>query len=100
MSTSRSLATPGHVLGRAATVLWIVWPVGLAVSVVAIVRSVRAGRVSRPAIAGLVLALLAAAVTVALLVFLITGFGGLAERCAQLGPGEYRFDDGSSLSCG
>lgn len=95
-----SRLAPGHALGRAAAVLWIVWPVGLTVGVIALVQSIRAGRVSVPAIVGVVLALLAAAVTVALLVFLVDGFGGLAERCARLGPGDYRFDDGSSLSCG
>lgn len=95
-----TVATPGHVLGRASVFLWIVWPVGLVVSVIALVQSVRAGRPSGFAMAGLVLALAAASVTIALLLFVVDGLGGLAERCAQLGPGEYSFDDGSSLSCG
>jgi hypothetical protein len=93
-------ATPGHALGRAAMLLWIIWPVGLTVSIVALVRSARAGRVSGFAMAGLALSLAAASVTVGLALFLGDGLLGLADRCAQLGPGEYDFDDGSSLSCG
>jgi hypothetical protein len=98
--TTASTPAPGHVLGRAAAILWIVWPVGLAVSIVALVRSARAGRVSGFAMAGLALSLAAAGVTLGLALFLGDGLLGLADRCAQLGPGEYRFDDGSSLSCG
>jgi cytochrome c biogenesis factor len=88
--------TQGHRFGRAAMVLWIVRPFGLVVSVVALVRSARAGRVSGFAMAGLALA----CITIFLFLFLAGGPVGLADRCAQLGPGEYRFDDGSSLSCG
>ena len=98
-----TLATPGsgHGLGIAGVVFALIfWPAGIAISVVAIVRSRRAGRVSRAAILGLVLGILAFLATVALAWFIATGIGSLADRCAGLGPGEYSFDDGSSLSCG
>lgn len=91
----------GNGLGIAGVVFAVVfWPAGIAISIVAIVRSRRAGRVSRAAVLGLVLGILAFAATVALAWFLATGLGSLADRCAALGPGEYHFDDGSSISCG
>jgi len=88
-------------LGVAGLVLAVVfWPLGIALSIVAIVGSRRTGRVSRAAILGLVVGILAFAATVTLAVVIATGLGSLADRCAQFGPGEYVFDDGSSLSCG
>ncbi|WP_395639081.1 hypothetical protein [Pseudolysinimonas sp.] len=90
-----------HGLGVVGVVLALVfWPAGIAISIVAISRSRRAGRVSRAAVLGLVLGLLAFIATVVLVVFLASGIASLADRCAALGPGEYLFDDGSSLSCG
>jgi len=92
---------PGNGLGIAGVVFALVlWPAGIAISVVAIVRSRRAGRVSRIAVLGLVLGILAFLATLALAWFIANGFGSLADRCAALGPGEYVFDDGSSISCG
>ena len=92
---------PGNGLGIAGVVFALVcWPVGIPISVVAIVRSHRAGRVSRIAVLGLVFGILAFLATLALAWFIASGFGSLADRCAMLGPGEYSFDDGSSLSCG
>lgn len=90
----RTLGVVGLVLAA------IFWPAGIAVSIVAISQSSRAGRVSRPAILGLVIGILALLATVALAYVIVSGLGSLADRCAQFGPGEYVFDDGSSLSCG
>ena len=99
--TTPATTSPGAALGIAGVVFSLVfWPAGIAVSIVALTRSRREGRVSRAAVLGLVLGLLAAAATLVLVVFLATGLGSLADRCAALGPGEYHFDDGSSLSCG
>lgn len=99
--TTPATRESGSGLGIAGVVFAVVfWPAGIAISIVAIMRSRRAGRVSRAAVLGLILGLLAFAATVVLAVFLVSGLGSLADRCAALGPGEYRFDDGSSLSCG
>lgn len=99
--TTPAISRPGNGLGIAGVAFALVfWPVGIPISVVAIVRSRRAGRVSRIAVLGLVLGVLAFLATLALAWFIASGFGSLADRCAMLGPGEYSFDDGSSLSCG
>jgi Ca2+/Na+ antiporter len=91
--SDRALGAVGLVLAA------VFWPVGIAVSIVAIIRSRRSGRVSRAAILGLVIGVFAFLSTVALASVIVTGLGSLADRCAPLGPGEYVFDDGSSLSC-
>lgn len=91
--SDRALGVVGLVLAA------VFWPAGIAVSIVAIIRSRRSGRVSRAAILGLVVGILALLATVALAYVIASGLGSLADRCAQFGPGEYVFDDGSSLSC-
>lgn len=101
MTTTLVSADSDRALGVAGLVFAVVfWPAGIAVSIVAIARSRRSGRVSRAAILGLVIGILAFLITVALASVIVSGLGSLADRCATFGPGEYVFDDGSSLSCG
>ncbi|GHF25636.1 hypothetical protein [Pseudolysinimonas yzui] len=58
----------------------VLWPAGIAVSIVAIIRSRRSGRVSRAAILGLVVGILAFLATVVLAAWIAGGLVSLAVR--------------------
>ncbi len=69
-----SLVVPALVFGV------LFWPVGIPLSIAAIVRSARAGRVNRLALVALGVGLLALAATVTLLVVILSGLVSLVPR--------------------
>lgn len=81
MTSTLVVADSDRALGVVGLVLAAVfWPAGIAVSVAAIVRSRRSGRVSRAAILGLVVGILAFLLTVALAIWIAGGLVSLAVR--------------------
>ena len=81
MTTTLVKADSDRALGVVGVVLAAVfWPAGIAVSIVAITRSRRSGRVSRAAILGLVIGILAFLITVALAYVIASGLLSLAVR--------------------
>lgn len=72
--SDRALGVVGLVLAA------VLWPAGIAVSIVAIIRSRRSGRVSRAAILGLVVGILAFLATVVLAAWIAGGLASLAVR--------------------
>lgn len=81
MPTTLVATDADRALGVVGLVLAIVfWPAGIAVSIVAISRSRRSGRVSRAAILGLGIGILASLLTIALAWLIVSGLVSLAVR--------------------
>lgn len=97
-------ADPGKTLGIVGLVLSILAAiVGLIISIVAFNKSKKAGFKNVPALVGIIIGILG---TIGWIVFwgvIIAGgaalFGGLAEICAELGPGVHEMG-GVTYTCG
>jgi hypothetical protein len=78
--TTVRVVKPESLVAPALVFAVLFWPAGIPLSIAAIVRSARAGRVSRLALVALGVALLALAATVTLLVVILSGLVSLVPR--------------------
>lgn len=91
---------PGRVLSIIGLVLaFIVAPAGLIVSIVALVKSNKAGQPKGLAIAGIVIGAVVTIFWIILLIVLFTVFAALFGMCAELGSGVWEVD-GVTYTCG
>ena len=97
-------ASDGKTLGIVGVVLAIVLPlVGLIVSIIARSQSKRAGVPNGPATAGIVISIILMVLGLIAGIALGLGgvalFGGIAQVCAEYGPGVWEID-GVTYTCG
>jgi hypothetical protein len=78
--TTVRVVRPSSLVAPALVLAVLFWPAGIPLSIAAIVRSRRAGRVSRLAVVALGVGLLALAATVTLLVVILSGLVSLVPR--------------------
>jgi hypothetical protein len=94
---------PGKTLGIVGFVLaFLASPIGLIVSIVAMVQSRKAGVKNGFALAGIIIGIIGTIVIIASIIALVAlgaaGIGYLTEMCAELGPGEHLVD-GVTYTC-
>ena len=97
-------ASDGKTLGIVGLVLAFLFSLaGLIVSIIARKQSKAAGVSNGPATAGIIISIIGLVLTVIWVIALIAGgaalFGGLAQVCAELGPGVWDVD-GVQYTCG
>ncbi|PZR54961.1 hypothetical protein DNL40_00745 [Xylanimonas oleitrophica] len=94
-------ADPGRGLGIAGFVLALLGPltvVGLVVSIVALIRSRKAGRGNGFAVAGIVLGAIGTVLLAVAAFAFVVGLNQYTEMCNDLGPGTHQVD-GISVYC-
>ena len=91
---------PGRVLSIVGLVLaFLIAPVGLIISIVALVKSNKAGQPKGLAIAGIVIGAVVTIFWVILLIVLFAALAALFGMCAELGQGVWEVD-GVTYTCG
>ncbi|WP_114560873.1 DUF4190 domain-containing protein [Desertihabitans aurantiacus] len=95
-----SAENPGRTLGIVGLVLAIVAaPIGLIVSIVALVQSKKAGMGNGLAVAGIIVGALFTIGIILLIVGGVVAFNvGMEQVCSQLGPGTHDVD-GTPITC-
>jgi hypothetical protein len=94
---------PGKTLGIVGFVLaFLASPIGLIISIVAMVQSRKAGVKNGFALAGIIIGIIGTIVIIVSIIALVAlgaaGIGYLTEMCAELGPGEHLVD-GVTYTC-
>jgi uncharacterized membrane protein len=93
-------AAPGKVLGIVGLILAILWPfqvIGLILSLIGRSQSKAAGLKNTPAVAGIIIAIVA---IIATILFFVLGGVALFSACNGLEPGTYDTGNGGTLTCG
>jgi len=91
---------PGKNLGIAGLVLtFLVAPIGLILSIMALVKSKRAGFKNGLAVAGIVLSAIFTIISVVILIVVVPLAADLFNQCRDLGPGNHLLDNGITLTC-
>jgi len=90
---------PGQTLGVVGLVLdFIVLPVGLILSIVALSKSKKAGMTNGVAVAGIVVGAIFMVFAIIGIAFAVVGATALAQQCQELGPGVH-YVNGVTVTC-
>ncbi|MCW4385855.1 hypothetical protein OH146_08720 [Salinibacterium sp. SYSU T00001] len=92
---------PGKTLGIVGFILaFFVNIAGLIVSIIALVKSKKAGHGNGFAIAGIIVSILSIIAGILIIAAIIAGATAITDAaCAELGPGVWELDGGGTLEC-
>ncbi|NJC21274.1 hypothetical protein BJ994_000350 [Arthrobacter pigmenti] len=92
---------PGKTLGIVGMICSIIWPisiVGLIVSIIAMVKSKKAGMGNGFALAGIIIGAIGVVTGILTIILIIVGISAAAEICNELGSGTHIYQ-GTEITC-